>query len=133
MRVSKEVYNRLVNNSISYKESKYHNTKTYVNGIAFDSKLEANRYEQLKLLEKVGVIKDLVLQPEFELIPKFTKNNKTYRKTSYIADFMYFDTLTNKTIVEDAKGFKTDVYTLKKKMFEYKYKDLEIKEIKKNY
>ena len=35
---------------------KYHNTKTVADGIKFDSKLEAERYAQLKILERAGVI-----------------------------------------------------------------------------
>ncbi len=68
---------------------KYHNIKTIIDGIKFDSKLEAKRYLELKFLEKKGIIKDLVLKPSYELIPIFKKNNKTYRKTVYIADFGY--------------------------------------------
>ena len=109
--------------------SKYKAKKTIVNGIEFDSKKEANRYATLLLLEKSGRIKDLKIQPVFELIPNFKKNGKSYRKTTYRADFQYFDTKLNKIVVEDVKGFKTDVYKLKKKMFEYKYEDLEIEEI----
>lgn len=109
--------------------SKYKAKKTIVNGIKFDSKKEANRYATLLLLEKSGRIKNLKLQPTYELIPKFKKNDKTYRKTTYKADFEYFDTKLNKIVVEDVKGFKTDVYKLKKKMFEYKYNELEIEEV----
>lgn len=108
---------------------KYHNTKTFINGIKFDSKLEARRYTELKLLEKQGLIKDLTLQPAYDLIPSFKKNNKTYRKTQYIADFSYYDVDLDKTIVEDTKGFKTDVYLLKKKLFEYNYPNLTIREV----
>lgn len=111
------------------KVSKYKAKKTIVNGIEFDSKKEANRYATLLLLEKSGRIRDLKLQPVYELIPSFRKNNKTYRKTSYRADFEYFDTKLNKMVVEDVKGFKTPVYLLKKKLFEYNYPDLEIEEI----
>lgn len=111
------------------RKSKYRNTKAIVDDIKFDSILEARRYEQLKLLEKAGEIKDLKLQPEFELIPRFKKGKKTWRKTIYKADFCYFDNKLGKVIVEDTKGFKTDVYMLKKKLFEYKYPDLEIKEV----
>lgn len=109
--------------------SKYHSRKTTVDGITFDSRAEAARYSELKLLEKGGYISDLVLQPEYELIPAFKKNGKTYRKTVYKADFSYYDFLTNKVIVEDVKGVKTPAYKLKKKLFEYRYKDLEILEI----
>ena len=109
--------------------SKYKAKKTMVNGIEFDSKKEANRYATLLLLEKSGRIKDLKLQPIYELVPKFKKNGKSYRKTTYKADFEYFDTKLNKRVVEDVKGFKTDVYKLKKKLFEYKFEDLEIEEV----
>ena len=110
--------------------AKYHNKKIVIDNITFDSKLETKRYTELKLLQRNGLIKDLQLQPSYELIPTFKKNKKTYRKACYIADFSYYDTELNKTIVEDTKGFKTDVYLLKKKLFEYIYKDLTIREIK---
>ena len=48
-----------------------------------------------------------------------------------MADFVYFDVEKGKTIVIDTKGFRTDVFKLKKKIFEYVYPDLEIKEIRK--
>jgi hypothetical protein len=109
---------------------KYHNTKVKIDGVVFDSKLEGIRYRELKLLEKQGLIKDLVLQPSYTLIPSFKKNSKTYRKASYKADFSYYDNELGKTIIEDTKGFKTDVYKLKKKLFEYNYPNLTIREIK---
>lgn len=108
---------------------KYKNKKVTIDGITFDSRLEANRYCELKLLCQAGEISQLRLQPEFELIPAFRKNGKAYRRTVYRADFMYFDKKTGKYIVEDTKGFKTDVYMLKRKLFEYKYPDLTITEI----
>ena len=82
-------------------------------------------------MKRHGKIKDLELQPTFELIPTFKKDKKTYRKTTYKADFKYYDIEKNKTIVEDTKGFLTDIYKLKKKLFEYTYKDLQLIEIKK--
>lgn len=109
--------------------NKYHNKKVMINGIKFDSKKEANRYMQLKMLEKAGEIRDIELQKSFELQPTFRKNNKTYRKIVYIADFCYFNIKDGKYIVEDIKGFKTKEYMLKKKMFEYRYEDLELKEL----
>ena len=114
----------------SYNKNKYHNVKTKVGNITFDSKLEAKRYTELKLLEKNGLIKDLTLQPSYELIPSFKKDNKTFRKTCYIADFSYYDNDLGKVIVEDTKGFSNDVYKLKRKLFEYKYTDLTIREVK---
>ena len=109
---------------------KYHNKKTVIDGIKFDSKLEAERYEQLKILERSGVIRDLELQPEYELIPSFRKNGKTWRRTLYKADFRYILAEDDSYIIEDVKGSTsviTDVFRLKQKLFEYKYPELTIK------
>lgn len=108
---------------------KYHNTKVVVDGIKFDSKLEAKRYGQLKMMERAGVIRDLELQPEYELIPSFKKGGKTWRRTVYRADFRYVCAEDDKTIIEDVKGSKaviTDVFRLKQKLFEYLYPELAI-------
>lgn len=109
--------------------SKYHSKKTVIDNITFDSKREAERYLYLKSLLKSGEIRDLRLQPRFELLPSFKKNGKTYRKCEYVADFSYFNVATGEHIVEDVKGLKTEVYKLKRKIFEYKYPHLEITEI----
>lgn len=90
--------------------NKYGNKKVTVDGIEFDSKKEANRYLQLKLLERAGEIQDLQLQVKFELIPK----QKGERACNYIADFVY--TQNGETIVEDTKGFKTPEYIIKRKL-----------------
>ena len=86
-------------------------------------------YQQLKLMERQGLIKDVKLQVKFELQSKYKKNNKTIRAINYIADFTYFDVNKGKTIIVDTKGYRTEVYKLKKKIFEYKYPDLKIKEV----
>ena len=110
--------------------SKYKAKKVVVDGITFDSKKEARRYKELKLLERAGVIKDLVLQPSFLLQDKFKYKDKTEHKIKYIADFKYLDTKTGKTVVEDVKGYKTDVYKLKRKLFLNKYGgDYKFKEV----
>ena len=108
---------------------KYHNTKTVADGIKFDSKLEAERYAQLKILERAGVIRELELQPSFDLLPSFRKNGKTWRKTVYKADFRYILAKDDRIIIEDVKGSTTvitDVFRLKQKMFEYKYPEYTI-------
>ena len=109
---------------------KYGNRKTTVGGQAFDSALEARRFQELRLLERAGVIKDLQTQVKFELQPAFTKNGKKYRPIYYVADFVYFDCEKGKCIVEDTKGYRTEVYKLKQKLFEYKY-ELTITEVTK--
>lgn len=112
--------------------NKYGNHKIIVDGIKFDSKLEAHRYMELKLLEKAKIIKELKLQVPFELIPSYKKNGKTIRAIKYIADFVYYDNEKKQQVIEDTKGMKTKEYMLKKKIFEYRYRDLEIKEIYKD-
>lgn len=107
---------------------KYHNKKVEYDGYTFDSIREKNYYIKLKLLEKAGKIKELELQKEFELQPSYKLNNKTSRKITYRADFTYKTTEDDKLHVVDVKGFRTDVYRLKKKLFEYKYR-IEIEEI----
>lgn len=107
---------------------KYHSRKTIVDGIEFDSRKEADRYCILHLLEKAGKISNLVIQPKYELQPSYRKNGKAIRKIEYIADFEYMEN--GQLVIEDVKGYKTDVYKLKKKLFEYKYPELTIKEIK---
>lgn len=103
--------------------NKYHNIKS--NG--FDSKKEEKRYNELLLLQKAKVISNLQLQVEFELQPSFKKNGKTYRKISYIADFVYVNNESGEVIVEDTKGYITEVFRIKQKMFEYKYPELKLK------
>lgn len=112
-----------------YNYSKYKNKKIIIDGHKFDSKKEGKRYIELKLLQKAKVIKDLELQKSFVLIPKFDKNGIHYRAITYKADFYYYDNEKKKYIVEDTKGFKTETYKIKKKMFEYFYKDLVLKEL----
>ncbi|EGT4056865.1 DUF1064 domain-containing protein [Clostridioides difficile] len=111
--------------------SKYNAKKTVVDGIEFDSIREADRYCELKLLEKAKEIRNLELQPRFLLQDKFKdKQGNTHKKIEYVADFMYIDKC-GKTIVEDVKGVLTDVYKLKKKLFLKIYDDqYEFKEIR---
>ena len=110
--------------------NKYFNKKVIVDGIKFDSKKEPTRYEQLKILKRAGMIRDLELQPLFVLQEAYTNNKgEKVRAITYKADFIYFDKYLDRYIVEDVKGFKTDVYKLKKKLFEYQYPNLTIEEI----
>ena len=115
---------------VTYLYRKYHNTKTVADGIKFDSRLEAERYAQLKMMERAGAIRDLELQPEYELIPSFKKDGKTWRRTVYKADFRYILAEGDRIIIEDVKGSTaviTDVFRLKQKLFEYRYPELTIK------
>lgn len=104
--------------------SKFGNKKYTIDGIEFDSKKESKRYCELKMLERAGAIQDLQLQVPFILIPAQYrevngKNKCVERACKYIADFVY--TENGKQIVEDTKGFRTDVYKIKRKLMLYKY------------
>ena len=119
--------------------TKYNATKCVVDGITFDSKHEANRYCELKLLEKGKVISNLELQKKFVLIPaqyaieeRYGKNGKRLkdgkilleREVAYFADFCYTLNETGETIVEDAKSQITredKTYILKRKMLRFFY------------
>lgn len=116
------------------RKSKYGSQKVTIDGITFDSKKEAVRYQQLKLLERAGEIGELKRQVEFELIPaqfehphSFTKHGRgkcLERKCSYIADFVYKVPLLVGgepciTVVEDTKGYKTPEYIIKRKLMLY--------------
>jgi hypothetical protein len=109
--------------------SKYGNRKTVVDGITFDSKLEADYYCQLKILKRTGHVTDFTLQPRFTLqeayVNRFTK--KKVKKIEYVADF--FVCYPNHQEIVDCKGIRTAVYILKKKIFEYRYPDLTIIEV----
>ena len=97
-----------------------------VDGVKFASKKEAGRYGELKLLQRAGEISDLQLQPRFMLQPAFTKNGKKYRAIYYQADFIY-TSKGGERIVEDVKGYKTDEFRLKEKLFEYTHPLLTLK------
>lgn len=105
---------------------KYHNRKTIVDGITFDSKAEAERYMELKRLELIGVIKGLELQKTYRLCKGRWENGKPF-SISYKADFVY--TLDGDVIVEDVKGYRTEAYQLKKKLRRAVY-GIEITEVK---
>lgn len=118
------------------KFSKYHARKVTVDGIVFDSKREAKRYSELKLMEQAGVITDLRRQVKFVLIPAqrgpspgiFKKGahkgepkpgKVLESECAYIADFVYYNG--SEMIVEDAKGLRTKDYVIKRKLMLYQH------------
>ncbi len=106
--------------------SKYNAVKTTVDGVTFDSKAEARRYSELKLMEKASDIQGLELQPIFDLLASDGVHRPVYLG-KYVADFRYYRGM--EEIVEDVKGFKTPLYRWKKKHVEAQY-GLTIKEIR---
>lgn len=101
--------------------SKYHSKKETVDGITFASRKEASRYRQLKLMEKAKAIQGLAMQVKFPLI----KKSEHGREIKYVADFVYYED--GHLVVEDVKGYRTDVYKLKKRLMAELY-GIDIKE-----
>lgn len=119
------------------KKSKYNNKKCTVivetdfgdMEIKFDSKKEKAFFTgSLYPLLKTRFIKDLELQPVFELQPKYKKDGKTIRAIKYIADFKvtYAD---GDVRIYDVKGMRTEIFKLKSKLFHFKYPELTIEEV----
>lgn len=108
---------------------KYHNTKVKVDGITFDSKREAARWQELKLLEKAGKIRGVRRQVRYRLIPQQKMSDGRHeRPVDYVADFVYVDCGDGATVVEDAKGMKTKDYIIKRKLMKYVH-GVEIREV----
>jgi hypothetical protein len=99
--------------------NKYRNKPIVVDGIRFPSRKEATRYAELKLMERAGLVSNLRLQVTYPLEINGVK------VCSYRADFVYREN--GKEIVEDSKGFKTDIFRLKSKMMRAAY-GIEIRE-----
>ena len=111
--------------------NKYSNIKTKLDGYTFASMAEANRYAELKLLARAGAVRNIELQPEFELQPKYKYQGKTVQAIKYRADFAYDEVLPNgctQHVIEDSKGFRTEIYRFKKKILLYKYPELIFRE-----
>lgn len=100
--------------------TKYRAKRTEVDGIVFASKKEAAMYAELKLLQQAGDISDLKLQVEFVLQEGFTRSDgKKIRPIKYFADFSFYDRRRACFRVLDCKGIRTQVYEIKRKMFDY--------------
>lgn len=125
--------------------TKYNSHKTIVDGIEFDSRKEAKRYKELKMLESAGVIFKLRLQVPFELVPAiYEQTREVYTKgirkgqpkqgrcieraVTYIADFVYQEQ-SGRWVVEDTKGFRTKEYIIKRKLMRYMHSEYDFREV----
>lgn len=105
---------------IAQPKQKYAAKKTAVDGVTFDSRMEADYYVYLCGLRDMGAIRSFVLQPPFVLQPTFKKHGKTFRAITYKADFGVVWADGSKTVV-DVKGMPTAVFKLKAKMYSRLY------------
>jgi hypothetical protein len=92
------------------KPSKYHAQRVEIDNIKFSSKKEGRRYQELKVLQHAKEVKFFLRQVPFYLPGK----------TKYLLDFMVFWKKGDVTF-EDTKGFRTQVYKIKKRMVEELY------------
>jgi hypothetical protein len=103
--------------------SKYRNVRVEVDGLKFDSKAEAARWQQLRLLEKAGKVRELTRQVR---IPLFAWRGEGWADDDvlvghYVADFDYWDQDKGCRVTEDVKGMITDLSKWKLKHFAAQY------------
>lgn len=110
--------------------AKYGNHKCEVDGVKFDSKHEAARYRQLKLMERAGTITMLELQKAFVLVDPVIMDGRRKPAIRYVADFVYIDERDN-LVVEDAKSPITradPVYRMKRHMMK-SFHGIDVREV----
>ena len=97
---------------------KYRNVKTEVDGITFDSRAEADRYCELKMLQAAGKVSGFDIQPSFVLADE----------VRYRPDFIVCDR-NGHVWVEDVKGVETQAFRIKRKLWEQRYPWMELRVI----
>lgn len=112
--------------------NKFHAKTVVVDGIRFHSQDEANRWAELKLYERAGIIHNLDRQVPFNIVPECKNlNGKIEKPRKYIADFVYWKGPLR--VVEDVKGCRKgmayQMFKLKKDLMRYWY-GIEVREVK---
>ena len=110
-------------NGKKFIRNKFNNTRTEYNGIKYDSKKEAAKAAELDLLKQGGEVLEWLPHPRYILQPRYRdKNGVVVRAIYYIPDFWvkYSD---GKEVVIDIKGFQTQEFKLKAKMWRYRYRE----------
>lgn len=109
--------------------NKYHAQRCTMDGLNFASLREMERYCQLKLLQQAGEISGLRCQPRYLLQPGYiASTGERVRPIHYVGDFEYRES--GRLCVEDVKGMATQVYLLKKKMFQHRYPAIQFREVR---
>ena len=111
--------------------NKYGAKKLIIDGETFDSRMEARRWRELRLLQRFGEIDGLQRQVKYVLIPaqKDDSGHVIERPVSYIADFVYRNVRSGEQVVEDAKGARTKEYIIKRKLMMWVH-GIRIKEVR---
>lgn len=117
MRLTEEQYADLMRGRVApaRKPSKFKNVSTERDGEKFDSNLEANRFDDLKLMEHAGAIRDLRAHVSFPLMVGDALIG------AYEADAVYIDAASGRKVVEDSKGVRTPLFRWKARHFKAQY------------
>lgn len=95
------------------RHSKYGNRPTRCRqGIHHHSQMEAQYCNKLHILQEGGLIRDLQAHPQ----PRYDLVVNDVKVCAYLADFAYFDIEQDREVVCDVKGYRTEVYKLKKRL-----------------
>ena len=99
--------------------NKYNSKSIVIDGEKFDSMMEADRYLELSLMQRAGIISNLECHPTFTLQEPFSCDGKRYQSIKYTPDFRYEEG--GRIVVEEVKGYKTKDYSIRKRLFLYQY------------
>ncbi|MHA7963566.1 DUF1064 domain-containing protein [Paenibacillus sp. CAU 1782] len=88
-----------------------------IEGIPFDSEMEANYYQELLSLQREGTVLDIECQPKFVLQDK--------PKIVYIADFRV-TFATGEQVIIDVKGVETSTFSVKKRLFKARFPEFRL-------
>jgi len=109
-------------------QHKYHARACVVDGLRFDSQAEAARYAELQLLVSGGQIRDLVIQPRYQLQPAFRdRDGRKVAAIVYVGDFSYLEVSSGLQVCEDVKGVETALFKLKAKLLRFLYPQIELR------
>lgn len=97
------------------KTNKYNARKVTVDGLKFDSQMEADYYLQLKLMQKAGEILGFCRQARFYI----------GAGREYVCDFIVW--YQDHVEIVDTKGVETEVFKIKADLFRERYPGLEFK------
>lgn len=108
--------------------NKYHNRKTVIDGITFDSKKEADYYCELRIRRMAHEITGFDMQVPFVLLEPFKYKGRKIQGIKYTADFVVQYPDGRKEII-DVKGLRTRDYIMRKKLLLSKYPDIDFVEV----
>ena len=105
--------------------SKYGNRRVKADGYSFDSQAEHRRFIDLQTVEQGGLITALTVHPRYKVLDSYTYQGKRKQGIVYEGDFSYVED--GQLVVEDVKGRETEGFKLKRKLFEARYPEIDLR------